>query len=122
MKTLLAAMLLVAAPLAGQAGERVVVFNGDSIFIDIDVTTDRLAEVFEALRASLDSATAALRDCDRCEGGSTSSSTTAKLGTGALTLVGLLIVKYLRDIARNGHAHDDPTQDEPDYGESGGGS
>lgn len=122
--------VLIAAPLAGQdtipLPGQVLVFNGDSIFITInvnDLSAERIVEVFEALQESLDSATVALRDCDRCEEEArpTLSSTTTKIATGAFTLIGFLLVKYVRDIAQKDHADKDPTEETDQVGEGRGG-
>lgn len=127
------ALLVLAAPLAAQEpGDRLVVIRGDSIYIDIDVavTTDELEEVFRAMQASLDSATAALRDCDRCEEedeepAASSATRTAKIATGLFSVIGLLIVKYLRQIANKetGETNGDPVVelDPVDYDQGEGG-
>ena len=123
--------ILVAGPLAAQDSIPVfvvgaipipqVVVQGDSLFVNVEVNTEELAVAFGRLQASLDSAVAALSDCDRCPS-SGSTSVVSRISTGLLPVLALWIGYQLKRIAdkddvHNVEVHEHELPDD-DYGES----
>ena len=125
MKTALALLLLLAAPLGAQQTSTTVVpdvqitVNGDTIVVNVEVMSDsvRLARIADAVEALA----AAIAECGCGEQPSTS--TVVRIGQGALVLAAFFIGFQVKRVADyNDHAkHEDPVSDEPssdDYPES----